>query len=65
MKKKDLSKKENGELEKDMLKLKEDNRNFRFGISGSKVKNVKEAMGKRKDIARIMTELNKRKKHGK
>ena len=32
---------------------------FRFGISGSKVKNVKEGKNLRKDIARLMTEINK------
>ena len=36
-------------------------RNFRFGVSGSKVKNVKEGMGIRKEIARILTELSLRK----
>lgn len=35
--------------------------NFRFGLSGSKVKNVKEGRGIRKEIARILTELNARK----
>jgi len=33
-------------------------RNFRFSIAGSKVKNVKEGQGLRKDIARILTVLN-------
>ncbi len=36
-------------------------RNFRFGISGSKLKNVKEGRSIRKDIARILTELSARK----
>jgi ribosomal protein L29 len=35
-------------------------RNFRFGISGSKIRNVKEGKGLRKDIARILTILNKK-----
>ena len=30
---------------------------FRFNISGSKVKNVKEARNTRRDAARILTEL--------
>ncbi|MDO8589803.1 MAG: 50S ribosomal protein L29 [bacterium] len=34
-------------------------RKLRFGASGSKTRNVKEGMVIRKDIARIMTELNK------
>ena len=33
-------------------------RNFRFSVSGSKARNVKEGNGLKKDIARIMTELN-------
>ncbi len=33
---------------------------FRFGSAGSKTKNVKEGLNLRKDIARIMTELNSR-----
>jgi ribosomal protein L29 len=31
-------------------------RNFRFGIAGSKVRNVKEGREIKRDIARIMTE---------
>ncbi len=31
---------------------------FRFGLSGSKVKNVKEGREIRKEIARILTQLN-------
>lgn len=43
-------------------------REFRFGVSGSKIKNVKEAVSLRKDIARILTKLNAQKvteNHGK
>lgn len=35
-------------------------RKFRFGISGSKTRNVKEGRNTRKHIARILTELNRR-----
>ncbi len=35
---------------------------FRFGLSGSKTKNVKEGKGIRKEIAQILTELNARAK---
>ncbi|OHA92248.1 MAG: 50S ribosomal protein L29 [Candidatus Zambryskibacteria bacterium RIFCSPLOWO2_02_FULL_51_21] len=31
---------------------------FRFGAAGSKTRNVKEGQAARKEIARIMTELN-------
>ncbi|OHA91664.1 MAG: 50S ribosomal protein L29 [Candidatus Zambryskibacteria bacterium RIFCSPHIGHO2_01_FULL_49_18] len=34
---------------------------FRFGIAGSKTRNVKEGKAARKEIARIMTELNAKK----
>ncbi len=51
-----------GKSEKDLLKLlnekREALRKFRFGISGSKTRNVKEGQNTRKDIARILTELN-------
>jgi ribosomal protein L29 len=50
---------------KDLMKLisekREIIRNFRFGSTGSKIKNVKLGRTLRKDIARIMTELNLRK----
>lgn len=52
--------------EKDLLKTlaekREAVRNFRFGMGGSKLKNVKEGRGVRKEIARILTEVNARKK---
>jgi ribosomal protein L29 len=34
---------------------------FRFGSAGSKTKNVKEGKNLRKEVARILTELNSRK----
>ena len=50
-------------LKPDLLKAltekRETSRKLRFGTAGSKTRNVKEARGLRKDIARIMTELNK------
>ena len=33
---------------------------FRFAMAGSKTKNVKEGKGLRKEIARMLTELNKK-----
>ena len=35
-------------------------RMFRFGISGSKTKNMKEGKGLRKEIAQILTEIASR-----
>ena len=37
-------------------------KDFRFGIAGSKVRNVREGRSLRKDIARAKTELNSRTK---
>ena len=47
-----------GELEKVLVEKREALRVFRFAMSGSKVKNVKVGRGIRKDIARVMTEIN-------
>lgn len=53
-----------GKTEKDLAKAlvekREALRKFRFGISGSKTRDVKEGRNLRKDIARILTELNNR-----
>lgn len=53
----------NGKTKQDLIKALGEQRDalrkLRFGTSGSKTRNVKESMGIRKDIARIMTELNK------
>lgn len=48
------------ELEKILSDKRTALRNFRFGVAGSKVRNVKEGKNVKKDIARIMTEQNKR-----
>ena len=50
------------ELIKELSEKRFSIRNFRFGMAGSKIKNVKESRNNRKDIARILTELNNR--HG-
>jgi ribosomal protein L29 len=51
--------------EKDLIKSLQDKRvalrSFRFNISGSKTRNVKEGRGLRKEIAQILTELNAKK----
>lgn len=46
------------DLTKSLYDKREALRAFRFGTSGSKTKNVKEGANLRKEIARIMTELN-------
>lgn len=50
--------------EKELLKMLNDKREalrgFRFDTTGTKIKNVKEGVNTRKEIARILTELNGR-----
>jgi ribosomal protein L29 len=50
--------------EKELAKLLDEKqkavRQFRFDVSGSKVKNIKEGSTARKDVARILTELSLR-----
>lgn len=58
MKPKDIKDKNKDDL-LNLLKTKRDDlHNFRFGIAGSKKRNVKEGKSIRKDIARILTILN-------
>jgi len=47
-------------LMKELTEKREALRGMRFNIAGSKIKNVREQRGAKKDIARILTELNKR-----
>jgi ribosomal protein L29 len=46
-----------GELEKELVVLRENLRVLHFKAEGSKSKNVKEAMALKKQIARVLTEL--------
>lgn len=48
------------ELKKKLLSLREDLRTIRFKAEGSKSKNVKEAATLKKQIARILTSINKK-----
>ncbi|TAL49323.1 50S ribosomal protein L29 [Patescibacteria group bacterium] len=58
---KDLKDKTEKDLEKMLREKREALRAFRFGVAGSKVRNVKEGRALRKDIARLLTELSGRK----
>ena len=49
------------ELEKQLTLLQKELRVIRFKAEGSKSKNVKEAAGLKKQIARILTEINLKK----
>ena len=56
---KDLIKKTEKELKVLLTEKKEALRAFRFAMSGGKIKNLKEGQNLKKEIARIMTLLNK------
>jgi ribosomal protein L29 len=60
MKKLDVKNKGTEELNKLLAEKQEVIRKFRFGTSGSRIKNVKEGGNAKKDVARILTELNKK-----
>ena len=49
------------ELKKELVSLEEQLRVLRFKVQGSKSKNVKESATLRKQIARVLTELNNKK----
>lgn len=58
MKPNDLRKKNPTDLSKLLLELESELREFRFGMSGGRTKNVKRARAIRADIARIKTILS-------
>jgi len=62
MKAKELRQKSEKELQKLLQELREKLRKLRFDLVSGKVKNVREIRQTRKDIARILTILNERKK---
>ena len=57
---KDLNKKNIEDLNKLLIEKRKALYDFRLGIAGSKIKNVKDARKLRKEIARILTEENSR-----
>jgi ribosomal protein L29 len=57
MKTTEIRKKDVADLKKLLEEKRKAVQNFRFGVSGSKVKNMKESMTTRRDIARILTVL--------
>lgn len=59
MKMKDITNKTKADLDKLIVDKREALRVFRFGTAGAKTKNVKESKGIKKDIARIMTAIQK------
>ena len=57
---KGLQKKTEADLKKELRDKQRSLQAFRFESTGSRTRNVKEGSLLRKDIARILTELNKR-----
>ena len=57
----ELRKKDKVELEKMAQDLKKKLSDFRFRFTSNKAKNVKEIVGVKKDVARILTILNEKK----
>lgn len=54
-----LKKMSSDELKEKLVSLQESLRNLKFKTEGSKSKNVKESASLRKQIARVLTEINK------
>jgi large subunit ribosomal protein L29 len=52
--------KSTSDLEKLLVEKRDALRKFRFGVSGSKVRNIREGRNTRKEIAQILTELRER-----
>jgi len=59
-KKKEHKKKSVSDLEKELREKRKNLQKFKFGSAGSRTRNVKEGANIKKDIARILTELNVR-----
>jgi ribosomal protein L29 len=60
MKSSEIKKKSEKELAKALKENRESLKDFRFGLSGSKTRNVKVGNALKREIAQILTELNTR-----
>ncbi len=58
----DFNKKSIKDLEKSVREKREVLREFRFKSAGSRTRNVREGRATRREIARMLTELNRRSK---
>lgn len=56
----DIKKQAVEELEKKVADLREALRAFRFGVAGSRTRNVREGRNLRKEVARLLTEIRSR-----
>jgi ribosomal protein L29 len=59
-KEKEINTMSDADLVKELTEKRETLRGMRFNVAGSKVKNVREQRATKKEVARILTELNKR-----
>ncbi len=59
---KELQKKTQDDLIKDLSARRESLKTFRFAVEGSKTRNVREGRNLRKEISRVLTEMNSRSK---
>ncbi len=57
-----FGKKSESDLRKELTELKSELQSFRFGMTGSKTRNVKRGRDIKREIARILTELHGRQK---
>lgn len=57
MKKTDFKTKSETELKKALVEKRDSLAKFKFGMTGSRTKNVKEGRNTRRDVARILTAL--------
>ncbi len=57
----DIKNKAVEDMQKEVRELREAVRAFRFGAEGSRSRNVREGRTKRREIARLLTEINSRK----
>lgn len=62
MKVKDIRRKEESELDKDIKDLRGKLRELRFNLASGKVKNIREIREIKRDIARILTIIKEKKK---
>ncbi len=58
----EITKKDTADLKKLLKEKREEVRASRFGVAGAAARNVKTQMNARREIARILTELNARAK---
>ena len=55
-----IRKKSDADLVKEIVRLRDSLKDFRFGVAGSKIRNMKEGRNLKKDIARHLTERSAR-----